>query len=310
MSLDITRIPFGEKRKMQLKITEEKRIPMEVIRGKQPGKTLVVTAGMHGCEYVGIEAARRLSENLDAEKIRGTLLLLPLLNPQGFLQGVKQLMPEDGKNLNRVFPGDIEGTYAQRLAAVIEERIYPQADFLLDLHGGDINESLTPLLFFPNAAGASVREEALFVARRLSLPILVASSSKNGLYSRAAQKGLPALLLERGCAGRWTKDEVNQMIEDVRRAMSALDMLDENYEPCGQIQIENAVYEESPADGMWYPAIEAGETVSEGQLLGQLRDMEGRLLKSFHAECGGRVLYYTMSLGVQKGDPLAAYGWE
>ena len=134
--------------------------PLEAVLlcGEQPGKTLVVTAGVHGCEYIGILAAQRLRRALDLHRLRGQIILLPLLNPGGFYGAMRQVMPEDGKNLNREFPGRMDGTYAQRVAAVIEREVYPAADFLIDLHGGDWQEALTPLVFFPCAAGDRIAQ--------------------------------------------------------------------------------------------------------------------------------------------------------
>ena len=93
-------------------------------------------------------------------------ILLPLVNPKGFFAGVKQLNPADGKNLNREFPGEEDGTETQRMAWVIEKLLYPEADFLLDLHGGDWNEELAPLVFFPCGAGQTVEQETRRAARQ------------------------------------------------------------------------------------------------------------------------------------------------
>lgn len=110
-----------------------------------------MTAGVHGCEYVGIEALNRLKQELDPAALSGRVILLPLVNPEGFYQGSKQTIPADGQNLNRMFPGKSDGTFSSQLARVLEETLYPEADFLMDLHGGDVNEALTPLIFFPTA---------------------------------------------------------------------------------------------------------------------------------------------------------------
>lgn len=139
----------GERRRVRLPVPGGSSLDAWLLRGSQPGKTLAVTAGVHGCEYNGILALRSLAESLDCNKLCGQLILLPLVNAGGFYAGVKQLNPADGKNLNREFPGCENGTETQRIAWMIEQTIYPEADFLLDIHGGDWNEELTPLVFFP-----------------------------------------------------------------------------------------------------------------------------------------------------------------
>lgn len=299
---------LGSKNKTKLWIQEGKAVEMEVIRGIHPGKQLVVTAGMHGCEYVGIQAARRLYDQLKPESMHGTVIVLPLLNVQGFLQGIRQNMPEDGKNLNRVFPGQMGGSYTEKLAAIIESELYPVADFLLDLHGGDINESLTPLVFYPATADTQVTLQSVEVTKHLTVPFRVASSAKNGLYSRAAQCGVPALLLERGCLGQWSEQEVMQTLDDIKRVMASLGILQEEYRRKEQREIGRAIYEEAQTDGLWYPSVQAGGAVQKGNLLGELYDLKGNLIQRCCAEWDGTVLYYTTSLGVKAGDALIAYG--
>ena len=127
-------------------------LPVWMVCGESDGPTLVLTAGVHGCEYVGILALRHLFAQLSPARLRGRVILLPLVNGEGFYAGSKRVVPSDGKNINRVFPPPAEGTIAQEIARTVVEQIYPEADFLLDLHGGDVNEAMTPLVFFPATA--------------------------------------------------------------------------------------------------------------------------------------------------------------
>lgn len=204
----------------------------------------MISAGVHGCEYVGILAAQRLRRELDLSRLCGQIILLPLINPNGFYHAERQIMPEDGKNLNREFPGKADGTYTQRLAAGIEQYIFPEADFLIDLHSGDWFESLTPLVFLPIAAGDTVERAARDAASCLSVPLRVASTARNGLYSRAAQLGIPSLLLERGCRAAWSETELRAELEDLYRLMAHLGMLEESAVRTTQREIRQAVYKE------------------------------------------------------------------
>ena len=106
----------GEKRQVKLPVPGGEPLEAWLLCGTHPGKTLVVTAGVHGCEYVGILALQKLVETLDCATLYGQVILLPLVNPKGFFAGVKQLNPADGRNLNREFPGKADGTETQRMA--------------------------------------------------------------------------------------------------------------------------------------------------------------------------------------------------
>lgn len=301
----------GVKQTLPLPVTSPYPVEMTVICGSRPGKTLVVTAGVHGCEYVGIETLNRLKRELEPAALSGRVILLPLVNPEGFYQGSKQTIPADGKNLNRMFPGKPDGTFSSQLARVLEETLYPEADFLMDLHGGDVNEALTPLVFFPASVPESLSAAASAAAESLSVPYRVASTSQNGLYSWAAQCGIPALLVERGERGLWSEKEVAACRENVYELMRHLGILNAaSVSPrLQQAEIRRAFYEEAPADGFWYPAVSAaGQKLKQGALLGTLEDSYGNEIARYTARFDGVVLYYTLSLGVKSGDPLIAYG--
>lgn len=321
MRLSDLKAGSGEKQTLLLPVTSPYPVEMTVICGCRPGKTLVVTAGVHGCEYVGIETLNRLKRELEPAALSGRVILLPLVNPEGFYQGSKQTIPTDGKNLNRMFPGKSDGTFSSQLARVLEETLYPEADFLMDLHGGDVNEALTPLIFFPTAVEKSLSAAASAAAESLSVPYRVASTSRNGLYSWAAQCGIPALLVERGERGLWSGEEVSACRENVYELMRHLGILHVDMVSSGhtlessgascfsQTEIRKAVYREAPADGFWYPAVsEAGQKLKQGALLGTLKDSYGNEIARYTAPFEGVVLYYTLSLGVRSGDPLIAYG--
>lgn len=300
----------GEKTVIELKVTDQTSIRVWVIEGKEPGKTLVATAGVHGCEYIGMEALRQLGQELEPENMSGRLILIPVVNEAGFYAGARQVNPSDGKNLNREFPGKEDGTVTQRIAKVLEQEIYPVADFLMDLHGGDVNEKATPFVYFPYETEEGVRDQARGGAASLSLPYRVRSSAKNGFYSWATQCGIPALLLERGGQGMWSEREIEAYKENVLELMAHLKMTEmKKNVPEEQEEISQSYYLEAPERGFWYPAVkEAGQIIKKGELLGQLKSMDGTLIASYYAEAKSVILYYTVSLGVQAGDPLIAYG--
>ena len=127
----------GRKVRVPLPVPGAQPLETLCLCGAAPGRTLVVTAGVHGCEYVGVQALRRLAVELDPAELSGNVILLPLANPTGFYAGAKQVVPEDGVNLNRAFPGDPAGTLSARLAYALETALYQAADFLADLHSGD-----------------------------------------------------------------------------------------------------------------------------------------------------------------------------
>jgi predicted deacylase len=109
--------------------------PVIEVVGSADGPVLLVTAGVHGCEYSSIEAARRFAATLDSDRLAGRVVVLPVVNVPAFWGRTPFVVPVDGKNLNRCFPGDPEGSFAEALAHEIFERYVRVSDALLDLHG-------------------------------------------------------------------------------------------------------------------------------------------------------------------------------
>ena len=299
--------------KMEIPIAGAEPILAYRIRGYGNGPKIVITAGVHGCEYVGIQTARALLERLKPEVLTGEVVLVPLVNAEGFYEGAKQTVPGDGKNLNRCFPGNAQGTVTERMAAALEQFLYPGTTFLIDLHGGDVNERLTPLVFYPVDGEEAVISAAKEAAKVLSVPYRVASRARNGLYSWAVQCRIPAVLLERGCQGRWSQEEVEETIQDIYRILEHFQMIEpEDREAIPaegqQLEVGQAEYMEAESDGFWYPAVAERMEVRKGDILGYMTDISGSQLREYKSRYDGFIMYYTLSLGVKRGTPLAAVG--
>ena len=119
-------------------------LPATILHGKKKGKTVLITAGVHAGEYVGIQAAIELSRKLKIEKVAGTVILVKVVNRPAFEKRKGSMGLTDEKNLNRVFPGRPDGTEMERLAWAVSRELQTVADYYIDLHSGDDYETLTP----------------------------------------------------------------------------------------------------------------------------------------------------------------------
>ena len=279
-------------------------IPFTIIEGTEPGPCLLITAGVHASEFCSVEAAVRL-QRTKPESIKGTLVILPILNVQGFRKRSIYIMPEDGKNLNRQFPGEADGTLSQRLAHWLVTEVYPKADAYLDLHGGDLDESLMPFTIYPRHSEAS---RALAVA--FGLPIAIASEGKSHTISAAADLGVPSLLPELSGNGLWDDDKVNQLITGIERVMKHIGMIDRAIAPPTQAlpRFVTMWVPVAAADGLWYSAVEVGDEVAAGDPLGEIRDIFGKRLATVVSEKPGIVVYRMTSLSVNQGEALLGVG--
>ncbi|MBQ3423597.1 MAG: succinylglutamate desuccinylase/aspartoacylase family protein [Clostridia bacterium] len=289
---------------------DDYEIPATLICGAAPGKTLLISASIHSGEYVGIPAVIRTARALDPRRMKGCVVLLHCVNLSGVLTHSYRFVPEDGFNLNSGYPGRADGTVGERLAAWFVRELFPNVDFILDLHGGSPEEAMTPLFFFPCAK--KVRAASLAAAKATNVPYTLESRAMNGEYSYAATTfGIPGLLLERGSGLFCTEAEVRAEQDDIRLLLDHLGIYPA--EPgtfnagLQRRTFRDTVYLESDIHGLWYPAVEKDADVKKGQLLGRTEDYFGNILQEYYAAADGHVVYYTRGLAVRPGDALVTY---
>lgn len=283
-------------------------IPATLLCGRKAGRTITISAGVHSREYIGIETLIRLAQELTPEMVQGTILLLHCCNYKGFLSRSSDVMPQDGKNLNRVFPGAADGTPTQKLAAFLESEIIGHTDYLVDLHSGGFCEALVPHVYYHGAAAPNVCAVSRRIAELSGAEYLVRSETKNGFYSHAGQCGVPAIILERGGCGLLQEEEVQQDLADVKNILRGLGFLQDLPAKIFPHRLaQNGHYLNAPASGCWYPKKQPGDRLKTGELLGEIRSIYGETLFRISAEADGVLLYQTASLGIKAGTPMIAY---
>ena len=301
----------GAKLRTYLPVPDTKvRIPITIINGINDGPTLLITAGIHGGEYPGIAAAMELGKEIQPGEVNGLLILMHPVNVQGFWARREFVVPEDGKNLNRVFPGDPLGTLADKTAYLISSNFFPIADFYVDMHSGDIHESLHPYVHYPGQPTPEIEKKSRSIAKVLNLEYMVRSLATGGAYNYAASTGLPSILIERGGAGLCLHEDIEAYKEDVRNILCKLKMFDHPVKPHRYIprDVVNLIYLECMETGCWMHHIHSGDYVEEGQELGRMTDVFGNTLTTYYAEQNGVILYVCPALSAPKGTTLVAYG--
>lgn len=286
-------------------------MPVTVINGTKPGPTLLVTAGLHNMEFVGINAAIDLANEVEPEYIAGKLIIISLINTDGFEHRTMSVTYADGKNLNRVFPGDPNGTESERFAAWFVKYIYPRIDYIVDLHSGDNYERLESLVFFQGAHSKEVMAESFRIANAVNTPYLIRSHvAHGGLYSEAGNYGVPGIILERGCLSRWTWEEVQQDKDDVKNIMATIGMLPEikpikrHHKPV----FTHVSYAVAPHTGCWYPVRHIGDYVMRGEIVGEIRNYFGDLICVCTSDVDGIIFIETDALNILEGQDLMSVG--
>lgn len=284
----------------------EFHVPHVLLCGKQPGPTVLITAGIHNAEYVGIQAAIELSNELDVEELHGNVIIVPLVNRSGFENRTMSLVYEDNKNLNRVFPGNPEGSESERLAHVLYEGFIKHVDMYIDLHGGDGYEALMPYVYY--VGNTTCEKIARDMAACVNTKYCVRSRCRvEGAYNVASVNGIPSILIERGQQGQYSREEVDADKADVVNILRYLTVLPGAYKMYTKTELmeQNTV---APCTGCWYPQKLVGETFSKDEKLGEIRDYFGQTIHTEYAKEEGILLHQCASLNIIEHGPMIAYG--
>jgi predicted deacylase len=293
------------------------RIPITIIRGAQTGPTLALIAGTHGSEVAPIVALQRVRATLDPAQLRGTILIVHVANMPSFLGRTVYYSPIDGKNLNRVYPGKTDGTVSERIAYAITNQIIERADYLVDIHSGDGNESLRPYTYWSplrlDARADSVaREMALAWGNdHIVIDTVRPRDRAASVYTQntAQIRGKPALTTEAGYLGIAAEDMVQRNVDGVFRLLRYFRMIPGNVEPVRQpLFFERTEVLRSPATGVWHPKVERGQSVQKGMVIGVLTDFFGETQAEIRAPFGGIVLYVVGTPAMSQGEPMGMIG--
>ena len=278
-------------------------IPVEVIRGNEPGPTLFVSAAIHGDEINGVEIAKRLLKRVDLARVRGTLIVVPVVNVFGFNNKSRYL--PDRRDLNRSFPGSVAGSMASRLAAVFMKEIVSKCTHGIDLHTGAIHRSNLPQI---RACLDDAETEVL--ARCFGVPVVLHSKLRDGSLREAARKKrVKVLLFEGGEALRFEEDVIRIGVRGCLSVMRKIGMLPASEKiPKGgpkKVYVPKQSYWARATHGGSFRAIKKlGDRVKDGERLGVITDLFGCDPYVVRAEEGGIIIGLSRIPLVNKGDAM------
>ncbi len=289
------------------------KLPVSIIHGQNPGPVLALVAGTHGYEYAGIIALQRILKVVDPAALSGTLLLVHIANPPSFYGRTIYYSPADGKNLNRVYPGKVDGTLSDRIAHAITTQVVEKADYLIDLHAGDGNEALRPYVYLPETGEAELDAQSRGLAIAFGIDHIVidkgrAQPPEASLYTdqTAISRGIPAITTETGQLGLSDDYWVNLAENGILNVMRHLKMLPGEVRPNGHVVwLEDYEVIPAPASGIFRAAVKDGYAIAEQGLLGELLDPFGEPIAEIRAPFAGVVNYVLGTPPVSAGEPVA-----
>ena len=291
-------------------------VPFVEVTGSQDGPLLTVIAGVHGCEYASRAGVRRWLGAPEERDIRGRVRAVPVLNLPAFVTRTPFVVPEDGKNLNRCFPGDPAGTLADRLAYDAFTQLITGSDAYIDAHCGDMVEALQPFALYESGpAEDRARDLATgyglpYVIRQEPGPDKAVSGTSSGA---AAAAGIPAITAEAGECGLVQEHAVALHVAGLNGVLETLGMTDAGTGgaagQAAQTRLGRFLWLRCRDAGWWSPSVAAGDTVVKGQHIGTVSTLDGgQVLESITAPADGVVIFLTSSPAVGDDGLLLGIG--
>jgi predicted deacylase len=292
-------IQFGGVSSVGLRDGSMLEIPLIVVNGVEEGPTLWLGAFVHGDEMPGWEVVRRVvREKVDPQALRGTILACPAQNPLSYVDS-NRWTPQDGININRVFPGKRNGSVTERLAYDLFHEGVAKADVVLDLHsiaGGGVSFNVVK-----QGGQGPAWDEQWPLARAFGIPIAVFRSAQVGiagmLQDAALAAGKPALTVEISGLYIWEEASVRAAVTGILNMMVYLDMIEGEIEAQTEVWTHDEPFTSchhllASSGGIVEPLVPLGERVARGQAVAHVRDLYGNVVETISSPADGWVITY------------------
>jgi predicted deacylase len=283
-------------------------VPVWIARGQRPGKTLAVTAGIHGDELNGVEIARRIFSEADPKELSGTLVVLPVLNRHGFLAGSRYM--NDRRDLNRAFPGSPRGSSASIIAHSVFGPAIRRADALVDLHTASDKRINLPQIRTDLSSPA-----ALELARHFGIGVVLNGAGPKGSLRRTAlDAGIPAIIYEAGGVHILQTEEIERGVTGVRNVMRYMGMIpaEKSADSPKAIVYKKTRWLRVPtgAAGMFLTSHKTGDEVKRGEQMGEVVDPLSDKTVPIVSPDDGVIIGMVVPTVVYTGDALFHLGLE
>lgn len=292
------------------------RLPVTVVNGAHPGPVLLLAAGTHGDEFPAMFALQKLGKELDAETVKGTVIILHLANLDGFHGRRLALNPNDEKNLNREFPGSSTGTATEQIAELLTREFISRIDFFVDMHSGSSNQKLLNHVYSPFVGDDELDELTFEFARATGMQHIVMYGDRptdpaNSISfpNTAMTRGKPGLTTEIGHLAERDQESIDFAYEVAKNSMFFLDMLPGQSAPHQEAVIyEDIQYAQSNYDGFFTPLVTIGDSVTRGAEVGVVIDYFGNEVETLAAPVDGTVLMINETPPIRKDESSVAIG--
>lgn len=301
-----TEIPRGVDITVDLKLPKlyhsPMKLPIRIIRGKKDGPTVFVSAAIHGDELNGIEIIRRLRKLSVLKRLKGTLILVPIVNTYG-VTTLSRYMP-DRRDLNRSFPGSKKGSLASRIAKIFFDEIVSKCNFGIDLHTASIHKSNLPQI------RTNLNNEFTYnLAKVFEAPVVLHSELREGSLREEAQNiDIPVLLYEAGEALRFDEKSIRIGVKGIINVLRELEMLPKIISKKKRFKnpiiLRSSQWIRSTESGILRTIKALGDTVKENEIIAYVDEPLDDEVFEIRATFDGVIIGKSEIPLIQEGDAI------
>lgn len=274
-------------------------IQIAVVHGAKPGPVVAFVAGSHGTEYASVVALTRLIVRIDATKLSGTVIIVPLLNIASFEQMTPHINPVDRKGMNGGYPGNPAGTQTERVVDQVARFVVQPSDVIVDLHGGDLDEDLRPYSYLTRTGNAAQDSAARALVMAFGLDHIIVrdidvtnTASIRSLGGNGLARGKTVVVAEAGRAGLVLDADVNSLIDGCLNTLGALKMIARTPKGVANPTYITAGTRVTADKGeMFYPTVARDTRVQKDQVVGYTTDYVGRRTGDIKSPVAGLVSF-------------------
>ncbi len=296
----------GEKKRINLKVAKlydltQMEIPVQVIRGKEEGPILFVSAAVHGDEINGVEIISKLLKHRSLSKICGTLIAVPIVNIFGF--NAKSRYLPDRRDLNRCFPGTQKGSLAAQIANTFMEEIVNKCTHGIDLHSAATHRNNLAQIRVSLADHPDLKR----MAYSFGAPVIIDSKAAEGTLRASVQNKLAYMVFEGGSSLRFEPHITKAGLTGVLNVMIELGMLPKPPRPSRQTKssLANSTYWlRAPESGILHSKKRLGQAVKTNEVLGYLTDAFGEQHQDITASVPGIIIGQSILPLYNQGDAI------
>ncbi|MCF2869732.1 succinylglutamate desuccinylase/aspartoacylase family protein [Octadecabacter sp. G9-8] len=274
---------------------------VHVIHGKKAGPTVFVSAAVHGDEVMGVEIVRRFLQSDLLNGLRGTLMVVPIVNAFGFHNRSRYL--PDRRDLNRSFPGSSQGSLASRLAGIFLDQVVKRCDLGIDLHSAAIHRTN-----LPQVRVSAGNDRVMALAKVFGAPVILTSGLREGsLRAEAAEAGVDVLLYEAGEGLRFDEMAARAGVAGILRVLRSMDMLPAKGIAKAKVQpllCQSSKWLRAPTGGLLRTYRGDGDVVEEGEVIASVSDPFGEQDVDMVAPSDGIIIGRAVMPVVNEGDAV------